>query len=67
MIGAPPTTQLMREEIFGTLLPIVEYGEVDEAIAYVNRGERPLARYWFGRDATRRGASARSAKRSPAA
>jgi coniferyl-aldehyde dehydrogenase len=44
----------MREEIFGPLLPIVEYGEVDEAIAYVNRGERPLAHYWFGRDAARR-------------
>ena len=54
MIGAPQTTRLMREEIFGPLLPIVEYGEVDEAIAYVNRGERPLALYWFGRDAARR-------------
>ncbi len=54
VIGAPPTTRLMREEIFGPLLPIVEYGEVDEAIAYVNRGERPLALYWFGRDAARR-------------
>ncbi len=54
VIGAPPTTRLMREEIFGPLLPIVEYGEVDDAIAYVNRGERPLALYWFGRDAARR-------------
>jgi coniferyl-aldehyde dehydrogenase len=44
----------MREEIFGPLLPIVEYDAVDEAIAYVNRGERPLALYWFGRDAARR-------------
>ena len=54
VIGAPQTTRLMREEIFGPLLPIVEYGEVDDAIAAVNRGERPVALYWFGRDAARR-------------
>ena len=53
-IGAPATTRLMREEIFGPLLPIVEYNDVGDAIAYVNRGERPLALYWFGRDAARR-------------
>jgi len=54
VIGAPGSTRLMREEIFGPLLPIVEYDGLDEAIAYVNRGERPLALYWFGRDAARR-------------
>ena len=54
VLGAPQTTRLMREEIFGPLLPIVEYDAVDDAIAYVNRGERPLALYWFGRDAARR-------------
>ena len=43
-----------REEIFGLLLPIVAYDDVEDAIAFVNRGERPLALYWFGRDATRR-------------
>jgi coniferyl-aldehyde dehydrogenase len=54
VIGAPQTTRLMREEIFGPLLPIVEYDAIDDAIAFVNRGERPLALYWFGRDAARR-------------
>lgn len=54
VIGAPPSTRLMREEIFGPALPIVEYDELDDAIAYVNRGDRPLALYWFGRDAARR-------------
>ena len=42
--------RLMREEIFGPLLPIIEYGTVDDAIDHVNRAERPLALYWFGRD-----------------
>ncbi len=41
---------IMREEIFGPLLPIVAYDTLDQAIAYVNQGERPLALYWFGSD-----------------
>lgn len=40
----------MREEIFGPVLPIIEYARIDDAIAHVNRAERPLALYWFGRD-----------------
>ncbi|WP_423594304.1 coniferyl aldehyde dehydrogenase [Roseateles sp. MS654] len=41
---------VMREEIFGPLLPIVSYGHPSEAIAHVNAGDRPLALYWFGED-----------------
>ena len=52
--NAGETLRLMREEIFGPVLPIVEYGTVDEAIEHVNRGERPLALYWFGRDSANR-------------
>ena len=44
----------MQEEIFGPILPIVEYGDVGEAISYVNDRDRPLALYWFGKDATAR-------------
>lgn len=36
---------LMQEEIFGPLLPIVSYKNLDEAIAYVNDRPRPLALY----------------------
>jgi coniferyl-aldehyde dehydrogenase len=40
--------RVMKEEIFGPLLPIVPYDTVAEALAYVNRHDRPLALYWFG-------------------
>lgn len=40
---------LMRDEIFGPLLPVVGYRHLDDAIAYVNARDRPLALYWFGR------------------
>ncbi|RWE58478.1 aldehyde dehydrogenase family protein, partial [Mesorhizobium sp.] len=52
--NAGDNLRLMREEIFGPVLPIVEYGTVDEAIDHVNRGERPLALYWFGSDSANR-------------
>jgi coniferyl-aldehyde dehydrogenase len=40
--------RIMQEEIFGPLLPVVTYREIDEAIAYVNARPRPLALYFFG-------------------
>ncbi len=39
---------VMREEIFGPVLPIKSYRTLDEAIAYVNSRPRPLALYYFG-------------------
>ena len=50
VIGAPDETAVMSEEIFGPILPIVPYVTLDEAIAYINHRDRPLALYWFGED-----------------
>lgn len=41
---------LMQEEIFGPVLPVVVYRDIDEAIVYVNARPRPLALYYFGAD-----------------
>ncbi|OTG77854.1 coniferyl aldehyde dehydrogenase [Acinetobacter terrae] len=40
--------QVMQNEIFGPLLPIVTYQQLDEAIDYINQRPRPLALYYFG-------------------
>jgi coniferyl-aldehyde dehydrogenase len=37
----------MQEEIFGPLLPLRPYRDLDEAIAFVNGRPRPLALYYF--------------------
>jgi aldehyde dehydrogenase (NAD+) len=42
--------QLMRDEIFGPLLPIVTIDSLDDAIAHVQRGPKPLAVYVFSED-----------------
>ena len=46
--------RVMQDEIFGPLLPILPYADLDAAIAYVNRHPRPLALYCFENDAGRR-------------
>lgn len=42
--------QVMQHEIFGPILPVLSYRTLDEAIARINRLDRPLALYPFSRD-----------------
>ncbi|MEU2560939.1 aldehyde dehydrogenase family protein [Streptomyces longispororuber] len=42
-----PDEPVMREEIFGPVLPIVEVDGLDEAIAFINDRDKPLALYAF--------------------
>jgi acyl-CoA reductase-like NAD-dependent aldehyde dehydrogenase len=53
VLGCPDDCRLMREEIFGPILPVVPYRGLDGALAYVNARPRPLALYYFDRDARR--------------
>ena len=46
--------RIMQEEIFGPVLPIVAYRDLDDAIAVVNARPRPLALYYFGSSAANR-------------
>jgi acyl-CoA reductase-like NAD-dependent aldehyde dehydrogenase len=41
---------LMKDEIFGPILPVLGYSSLDEALALINSKERPLALYVFGED-----------------
>lgn len=47
-----PDTRILQEEIFGPLLPLVTYENLDEAIAFVNARPRPLALYLFAKSET---------------
>ncbi|MFM6755413.1 MAG: aldehyde dehydrogenase family protein, partial [Dolichospermum sp.] len=39
--------QVMQEEIFGPILPIIEYIDINEAISLIKSGSKPLALYLF--------------------
>lgn len=47
VLDPPDHLQLMREEIFGPVLPVRGYGDLSEAIDYVNANPRPLSLYLF--------------------
>lgn len=49
--GVTPNMRLMKEEIFGPILPVATYDHLDAAIDDINAGPRPLAMYLFGHDA----------------
>jgi len=50
VIDQPRDAGIMKEEIFGPILPVLPVNSTAEAIAHVNTGERPLALYWYGKD-----------------
>ncbi len=45
--GVTPDDAVMREEIFGPVLPVLTYETLDEAVAFVESRPRPLALYLF--------------------
>jgi acyl-CoA reductase-like NAD-dependent aldehyde dehydrogenase len=48
ILDATQEMLVLKEEIFGPILPVVTYGSLEEAIAYVAQRPRPLALYYFG-------------------
>lgn len=50
VLDLPPTARLLQEEIFGPVLPVLPYDDLNAVMAYINARPRPLALYWFGQD-----------------
>ena len=53
LVAPDPSLKVMREEIFGPLLPVLPYDDPAQALAFVNGMPHPLALYWFDDDASR--------------
>lgn len=53
IIGADDSMRVMQEEIFGPILPVVTYSSFDDALDSINARPRPLALYYFDRNAFR--------------
>ncbi|MCI5043757.1 MAG: coniferyl aldehyde dehydrogenase [Aquisalinus sp.] len=47
ILNPPAESKVMQEEIFGPILPIVEVGSTDEAVAHVTARDHPLALYAY--------------------
>lgn len=45
-----PDMLIMQEEIFGPIIPVMTYGDLGEALAYIEAGDKPLALYVYSND-----------------
>jgi len=45
-----PDFLIMQEEIFGPILPVMTFENIEEPINYINKNEKPLAFYYFGKN-----------------
>jgi len=50
VVDPPKDLRIMQEEIFGPILPVIPYDDLDEALAEINAGERPLGLYVYSKD-----------------
>lgn len=50
LTGIPENANIMKEEIFGPILPIIPYKTIQEAITFINKMDKPLALYIFSQD-----------------
>jgi coniferyl-aldehyde dehydrogenase len=53
IVGANDSMRVMREEIFGPILPVVSYSSLGDALAFINARPRPLAIYYFDSNKSR--------------
>ena len=51
--GVTTDMEIMKNEIFGPILPIMEYDQIDDVIDFINSRPRPLALYYFDFDQAR--------------
>jgi aldehyde dehydrogenase (NAD+) len=51
--GMTPDMRLMQDEIFGPILPVVTYSEIEAVLAEINARDKPLVLYIFDRDRAR--------------
>ena len=50
VVDPPADLRICQEEIFGPILPVIPYDDLDDAVERINAGERPLGLYVFGDD-----------------
>lgn len=53
LVDVPSDAKILEEEIFGPVLPIVTWEQEQQAIDYINAGEKPLALYVYSKNEAR--------------
>jgi len=45
----PDSSKVMQEEIFGPILPLIKYNDIDQVINQISKRPKPLALYYFSK------------------
>jgi coniferyl-aldehyde dehydrogenase len=48
LLGVTDEMQIAHDEVFGPVLSVLTYDDIDHVVSYVNSRPSPLAAYWFG-------------------
>lgn len=49
IINPDPKSPVMKEEIFGPVIPVITFKDISEVINHINDGDKPLAIYYYGK------------------
>src|SRR5690606_1763699 len=50
LVDVTPDMRILQEEVFGPVIPVMTYDSIDEAIAYIEQRDKPLALYIYSPD-----------------
>ncbi|MGB0390202.1 MAG: aldehyde dehydrogenase [Salibacteraceae bacterium] len=45
-----PQDEIMQQEIFGPILPVISFSDIEKAYSLINQNQKPLALYYFGNE-----------------
>jgi aldehyde dehydrogenase (NAD+) len=48
--NSQPTLNVMKQEIFGPILPVIEFDNINKVSDFISNRPKPLALYYFGND-----------------
>jgi len=54
LVDVKPSDPIMQEEIFGPILPIITVNNLEEAISFINKSEKPLTLYIYSANTSTR-------------
>ena len=50
VVNPDPNSGMMKDEIFGPIMPVVTFNRIEEAIDLINSKSKPLAVYYYGKN-----------------
>ena len=50
LVDVTPDMQIMQEEIFGPIMPVMTYENIDDVVAYIEQHDKPLALYIYSKN-----------------